>query len=101
MKIKKGDNVIAISGKDRGRKGKVVRVFPKKWMVLIERINMKKRHKKARNAREKGQIIEMAVPLHISNVALADPKTGKATRVRARLLNGKKVRVAKKSGATL
>lgn len=101
MNIKKGDNIIVLSGKDRGRKGKVLRVIPKKDMVLVEGVNMKKRHKKARNTREKGQIVSIATPIRASTIAIADPKTGKPTRIGAKFLNGKKVRVAKKSGATI
>ena len=101
MNIKKGDNIIVIAGKDRGKKGHVLRVFPKKCMIVVEGVNMRKRHKKAKKTREKGQIIEMAVPLHVSNVALLDPKTGKPTRIGAKLVNGKKVRVAKKSGTPI
>ena len=101
MNIKKGDNIIVITGKDRGKSGKVLRIFPKKHMVVVEGMNTKKRHKKSRNTREKGQIIEIATPLHVSNVALVDPKTGKPTRIRMKMEKGKKVRVAQKSGATI
>lgn len=101
MKIKKGDNILVIAGKDRGKKGKVIRVFPKKDAVVVEGMNMKKRHKKAKKSRDKGQVIEMAVPFHVSNIALADPKTGKPSRIGMKFIHGKKVRVAKKSGATI
>ena len=101
MKIKKGDNVIIISGKDRGKTGKVSRVFPKRSMLLIENANIRKRHQKPRKAGAKGQILSIATPLHASNVMLVDSKTGKRTRVGMKMVDGKKVRIAKKSGATI
>jgi large subunit ribosomal protein L24 len=68
MKIKKGDKVIVITGKDRGKSGVVVRAFPKTDQVLVEGMNKKKLHKKPRKSNEKGKIIEMAMPIHVSNV---------------------------------
>jgi len=101
MKIKKGDNVIIISGKDRGKTGKVSRVFPKRSMLLIENANIRKRHQKPRKAGAKGQILSIATPLHASNVMVVDSKTGKRTRVGMKMVDGKKVRIAKKSGMTI
>ena len=101
MRIKKGDNVIIISGKDRGKTGKVSRVFPKRSMLLIENANIRKRHQKPRKAGAKGQILSIATPLHASNVMLVDSKTGKRTRVGMKMVDGKKVRIAKKSGMTI
>src|SRR3989344_3903832 len=101
MKIKKGDNVIIISGKDRGKTGKVSRVFPKRSMLLIENANVRKRHQKPRKAGAKGQILSIATPLHASNVMVVDSKTGKRTRVGMKMVDGKKVRIAKKSGMTI
>jgi large subunit ribosomal protein L24 len=68
MHIKKGDNVIVITGKDKGKSGKVVKAFPKKDQVLIEGVNVKKKNKKATRSNQKGQIIEIAFPIHVSNV---------------------------------
>ena len=70
MHIKKGDNVIVLTGKDKGKKGKIVKVMPKLNRVLVEGVNMKKKHQKARKGGEKGQVIEMITPIHASNVKL-------------------------------
>ncbi len=101
MKIKKDDNVIIITGKDKGKTGPVLRVFPKLDKVLVENINIKKIHKRARKQGEKGKVIEQAAPVHISNVALLDPKSKKPTRLGAQIKDGKKLRIAKKSGQTV
>ncbi len=98
MNIKKGDNVIVIAGKDKGKKAKVLGVFASQNRVLVEGINMKKKHQKPRRTNEKGQTIEVATPLHISNVMLIDSKSGKQTRVGSKMAGGKKIRVSKKSG---
>ena len=98
MNIKKGDNVIIRIGKDKGKKGKVLAVFPKLDKVLVEGLNMKKRHMRAKKTDEKGQMVNMAHPINRSVVALVDPKSGKATRLGSKNINGKKVRIAKKSG---
>lgn len=102
MKIKKGDTVQVISGKDRGKTGTVSAAFPKENRVLVEGVNMKKKHQKprGRNAR-KGQMIEKALPIHVSNVMLVDPKSGKRTRVGVKRDKGVRVRVAKKSNSAL
>jgi len=101
MKIKKGDNVIIIAGKDKGKKGKVVRALPADSKVVVEGINMRKKHQRAGKGRQKGQIIDIAMPIHISNVMIEDPKTGKPTRVGKRIAGGKRIRIAKKSGIEL
>lgn len=101
MRIKRGDNVIIISGKDRGKTGKVLTVVRPQSLVVVEGVNMRKKHQKPRRSGQKGQIIDIAAPLHVSNVQLVDPKTGKGTRVGFQIQKGKKVRVAKKSGATV
>lgn len=101
MKIKKGDNVIIIAGKDRGKKGKVVHALPKDHMVVVEGVNVRKKHQRAGKGRQKGQIIEIAMPVHISNVMIVDPKTGKQTRIGKKMAGGKRVRIAKKSGVEL
>lgn len=101
MKIKKGDNVIVITGKDKGSEGKVLRVFPEKSLVLVEGVNTKKKHQKARKSGAKGQVISFGAPLHVSNVAIKDPKSGKPSRIGYKIEDGKKVRISKKSGSVL
>ena len=96
MKIKKNDNVLIISGKDRGKKGKVISVFPKKERLLVEGVNMRKKHIRPKREEEKGQVVEMPAPLHISNVKLVCPKCGQATRLGAKMSGGKKYRVCRK-----
>ena len=98
MNIKKGDKVIVTKGKDAGKKGTVLKVFPVLNSVLVEGLNMKKRHKKPTRT-EKGTTIELAHPIRRSNVALLDPKSGKATRLGKKEVNGKKVRIARASGS--
>jgi len=97
-KIKKGDKVVVLSGKDKGRHGEVTKVMPKGGKVLVSGINVHARHTKPTQARPQGGIERREAPLHISNVALEDPKTGKPTRVRFEDRDGKKVRVAARSG---
>lgn len=101
MKIKKGDNVIVIAGKDKGKKGTVTRAIPREERIVIEGVNMRKRHQKPRGAGQKGQIIEIATPIHVSNAMIVDPKSGKPTRVGTKIEGGKKVRIAKKSGSVI
>lgn len=101
MKIKKGDNVIVISGKDRGKTGKVLRAFPKDGRVIIDGINIKKKHQRPTKKNQKGQILDIASPLHVSNVQVVDEQSGKGTRIGYQVEKGKKVRVSKKSGAVL
>ena len=98
MNIKKGDNVIVTKGKDAGKKGKVIAVFPKENRVLVEGLNMKKRHVKSTTRGGKGTMVDMSHPLNRANVALLDPKKGVATRIGTKEVGGKKVRIAKKSG---
>lgn len=97
MKIKKGDTVIIISGKDRGKKGKVLDSLPKKERILVEGINLRKKHQKPKRSGEKGQIIEMPLPIHISNVKLICPKCGKPTRI-GHKIGDKNFRICKKCG---
>ncbi len=97
FKIKTGDEVIVIAGKDKGIKGKVLKVIKSKDRVLVEHVNMIKKHVKPSTENPQGGIEEREAPIHISNVALVDPKTGKPTRVGYEIKNGKKVRVSKKS----
>ncbi len=100
MKIKKGDNVIVITGKDKGKTGKIARAFPSKGMVLITGVNIKKKHQKANKSNQKGQIIEIASPIHISNVMVIDD-SNKRGRVGKRLSGDKYVRFNKKTGKTI
>jgi len=94
MKIRKGDTVVIIAGKDRGKRGKVRRALPGEDRVIVEGLNMIKRHSRARRAARQAGIIELEAPIHVSNVMLVCGKCGKPTRVNFRLLeDGKKVRV--------
>lgn len=101
LKLKKGDNVIVIAGKDKGKKGAIIKVIPDRLRVIVGGVNKVKRHTKPSQAGA-GGIVEKEASLHISNVMLADPKSGKGTRVGYKTLaDGKKVRVAKKSGEVI
>ncbi len=102
VKIKKGDKVVVIAGKDKRKTGLVLEVHPKESRLLVEGVNLVKRHTKPSAQNPEGGIIEKATPLHISNVALVDPKDGQPTRVGYKFLaNGTKVRYAKKSGEVI
>lgn len=101
MNIKKGDTVVIVTGKDKGKEGKIVRSFPVRMQVIVEGMNLKKKHQRARRQGQKGQIVEFAAPMHVSNVSLKDPKTGKPTRTGVKMDGKKKLRVAKKSGSIL
>lgn len=101
MKIKKGDKVMVIAGKDRGKRGKVLLALPKEDRVVVEGVNIVKRHQKATKQRQSGQIIDKTLPVHVSNVMILDPKTGKPTRIRIKRINGKYTRIAKKSNTEL
>lgn len=99
MKIKKGDKVIVLAGKDKGKTGEVMRSFPKLAKVIVSGVNVSKKHVRSRfNADQKGEIVDKTMPIDVSNVSLVDAKTNKATRVGYKLDGDKKVRVAKKSG---
>ena len=100
-KIKKGDNVVVLSGKDKGRTGTVTQVLPKDGKVVVDGINVAARHRKPTQMNPRGGIDRAPAPMAISKVALADPKSGKPTRVRFEEKDGKKVRVAVKSGETI
>jgi large subunit ribosomal protein L24 len=97
-RIRAGDEVQLIAGKDRGKKGKVLQVWPKDDKVLVEGLNMVKRHTKPRPPAEPGGVIEKPAPVHISNVMLLDPKDNAPTRVRIEVQDGVRVRVAVRSG---
>lgn len=100
-KIKKGDRVIVLAGKDKGRQGQVLRVLPKEDRVVVAGVNMIKRHTRPSQSDPQGGIKNREAALHISNVAFVDPKSGEPTRVGFRIEDGKKVRVAKKSGEVI
>ncbi|WP_379551012.1 50S ribosomal protein L24 [Erythrobacter sp. W53] len=100
-KIKKGDTVVVLSGKDKGRSGTVSKVMPKDGKVVVEGINVAARHRKPSQENPQGGIDRFPAPMHMSKVAVADPKDGKPTRVRFEEKGGKKVRVAVKSGETI
>lgn len=101
MHVKKGDKVKVISGKDRGKQGTILEAFPKKERVLVEGVNMIKKHAKPSQENPQGGILNQEAPIHVSNVMPIDPKTGEPTRVGYEIKNGKKARIAKKSGAAL
>jgi len=97
--VRKGDTVIVVAGKERGKRGRVLRVIREKSRVVIERVNMIKRHQRPTQRIRQGGIIEREGPIHLSNVMLIDPASGKPTRIgRRELSDGKKVRVARASG---
>ena len=100
-KIRKGDNVIVLSGRDRGRRGEVIQVIPAEGRALVRGIHMVKRHQR-QTATQDGGIISKEASVHLSNLAIADPRDGKPTRVGFKVMaDGKKVRVAKRSGAEI
>jgi large subunit ribosomal protein L24 len=100
--IAKGDTVRVMRGEDRGKEGKVIRVYPKTGRVTIEGINIAKRHRKQRNPNEQAGIIDFPAPVHASNVMLLDPKKGNPTRVRVRIdSDGTKERISVKSGEAI
>jgi len=101
MKIRKGDNVIVKVGADRGKTGKILHVYPSIGKVLIEGVNIKKKHQKSRRAGQKGQMIEKPSPVHHSNVMLVDPKKNVGTRIGISREGGKVIRIARKSGAII
>jgi large subunit ribosomal protein L24 len=101
LKIKKGDKVVILSGKDKGKHGEVIKSFPKESKVIVSGINIATRHRKATQANPQGGLERSEAPLHVSKVAIEDPKTGKPTRVRFEIKDGKKVRVAVKSGEVI
>lgn len=102
LKIKKGDEVIILTGKDKGSKGEVLKVLPEERRVVVQGVNVVKKHRKPTQLNPQGGIENIEKSIDVSNVALVDPKEGKATRVGFKVLkDGKKVRVAKRSGETV
>lgn len=98
MKIRKGDQVLIISGKNRGSKGKILKTFPKIKKVLVEGMNLRKKHLRPKRAGEKGQIVELPAPIHVSNLKLICSKCGKASRVGYKITENRKYRICKKCG---
>jgi large subunit ribosomal protein L24 len=99
LHVARGDTVRVVRGDDKGKEGKILRVFTKTGRVTIEGVNIVKKHRKARRAEEQSQIMEMPAPVHASNVMLLDPKSGEPTRIRARIdTDGTKERISVKSG---
>ena len=98
MKIKKNDQVLITAGKDKGKKGKVLDVFGSTEKLIVENINLVKKHRRPRKQGEKGQVIQIPKPLHLSNVKLICPKCGEASRVGYKLTEAGKFRVCKKCG---
>ena len=98
QKIRKGDKVVVLSGRDKGKTGEITRAMPKDGKVVVSGVNIATRHRKPTQANPQGGLERREAPMHVSKVAIADPKTGEATRVRFEFKDGKKVRVAVKSG---
>jgi len=100
-KIKKGDKVVVLAGRDKGRTGEVIAVRPAEGRAIVRGVNVVKRHQK-QSAQQEGGIISKEAPIHLSNIAVADPKDGKPTRIGFKVQpDGKKIRVAKRSGAEI
>ena len=101
LKIKKGDRVLVLSGKDKGKDGVVERALPSEGKVVVQGVNTAKRHRKSRSATDAGGIIDIDMPIHVSNVAVISPTDGKPTRVGYKIVHGKKVRICRRTGAEL
>jgi len=102
LKIRKGDRVVVITGRDKGKQGEVTQVLPDASRVVVQGVNMMKRHQKARRAGEESAIIAKEASIHVSNVAHIDPSSGKPTRVGFKFLDdGRKVRIARASGESI
>lgn len=101
MHVKKGDKVQVISGKDKGKQGVILEAYPSKERVIVEGINLVKKHAKPSQMNPQGGIVEMEAPIHVSNVMPLDPESNEPTRVGYRIEDGKKIRIAKKSGQPL
>ncbi|HET7615933.1 MAG TPA: 50S ribosomal protein L24 [Bacillales bacterium] len=101
MHVKKGDKVQVISGKDKGKQGVILQALPKKERVIVEGVNIVKKHAKPSQANPQGGIVDQEAPIHVSNVMPLDPKSDEPTRVGYKIENGTKVRIAKKSGQAL
>ena len=100
LKIKKGDQVVVLSGDDKGKTGEVVKSMPKEGKVVVQGVNLVKRHTKPSQTTP-GGIVTKEAPINVSNVAIVDPKSGKASKIGYKEVNGNKVRVARKSGEVI
>ncbi len=96
MKVKKGDNILVISGKDKGRTAKILKSFPKELKILVEGMNLKKKHVRPKKQGEKGQVVSVPTPFDVSDVKFLCPKCGKASRLGYKLSEDKKFRICKK-----
>ncbi len=102
LKIKKGDRVVVLSGKDKGKEGEVSRVYPEKGLVIVDGVNVAKKHQKPTQQTMQGGIIDRDMPIQVSNVAVVSPEDGRATRVGYRFEpDGTKVRICKRTGADI
>lgn len=98
MKLKKGDNILIIAGKDKGRKGKVLRSLPKGEKIVVEGINLRKKHVRPKKSGEKGQVVEVPLPIYASNAKIICPKCGKAAKIGYKANKKEKYRICKKCG---
>lgn len=98
LRIKKGDTVVVISGADKGKKGKVLKAFPKTQRVIVEKVNFIKKHMRPTQQNPQGGIVQMEAPVHVSNVQIFNEKLGDVTKSAYRVIGDKRVRVDKKSG---
>jgi large subunit ribosomal protein L24 len=96
MKLKKGDNVLVISGKDKGRTAKILTALPKEGKILLEGVNLRKKHVRPKRQGEKGQVVSLPAPMNVSNVKIICPKCGKAARIGYKIEKDNKVRICKK-----
>jgi len=101
LKIKKGDNVVVLSGSSKGSKGTVLKIITDKSKAIVEGVNVVKKHTKPNAENPQGGIVQTEAPIHICKIALVDPASGKATKVAYEIKDGKKVRIAKKSGKAI
>jgi large subunit ribosomal protein L24 len=99
MKIKKGDNVIVMTGKDKGKTGQVIKAFPQRGLIVMAGVNIKKRHERPKKSGKLGQVVEKSAPFSVSNVMIVDPKTKKPSRITIKRDNGKRVRITTKGGS--
>ena len=100
-RIRKNDSVMIMAGKERGKIGKVIRVIPSEDRAVVERLNMVKRHRKPRGPQDTGGIMEKEAPIHLSNLMLIDPQDGRPTRVGFTVVDGRKLRVSRRTGNVL
>lgn len=100
-RIRKNDSVMVMAGKERGKIGKVIRVIPSEDRAVVERLNMVKRHRKPRGPQDTGGIVEKEAPVHLSNLMLIDPQDGRPTRVGFTVVDGRKLRVSRRTGNVL